>query len=41
MRLSKVEFKTMNNPVRRYFQKQLEFRNFRSLGFGTYCAQFN
>ena len=32
MRLSNVEFKAMNNPVRRYFQKHLEFRNFRSLG---------
>lgn len=32
MRLSHVEFKAMNNPVRRYVQKHLEFRNFRSLG---------
>lgn len=32
MRLSNVEFKAMNNPVRRFFQKHLEFRNFRSLG---------
>jgi SAM-dependent methyltransferase len=32
MRLSTVEFKAMNNPVRRCFQKHLEFRNFRSLG---------
>lgn len=32
MRLSRVEFKAMNHPVRRFFQKHLEFRNFRSLG---------
>ncbi|PKN17275.1 MAG: hypothetical protein CVU71_17245 [Deltaproteobacteria bacterium HGW-Deltaproteobacteria-6] len=32
MRLSDIEFKAMNNPVRRFFQKHVEFRNFRSLG---------
>lgn len=32
MRLSDIEFKAMNNPVRRFFQKHLEFRNFRWLG---------
>ena len=32
MRLSDIEFKAMNNPLRRYFQKHIEFRNFRWLG---------
>jgi ubiquinone/menaquinone biosynthesis C-methylase UbiE len=32
MRLSNIEFKAMNNPVRRFFQKHLEFRNFRWMG---------
>ena len=32
MRLSTIEFKAMNNPLRRFVQKHLEFRNFRSLG---------
>jgi len=32
MRLSDIEFKAMNNPVRRLFQKHIEFRNFRWLG---------
>ena len=32
MRLSDIEFKAMNNPLRRFLQKHLEFRNFRWLG---------
>ncbi len=32
MKLSPIEFKAMNNPLRRFFQKQVEFRNFQSLG---------
>ena len=32
MKLSDIEFKAMNNPLRRFIQKHLEFRNFRSLG---------
>ncbi|MEE9911007.1 MAG: class I SAM-dependent methyltransferase [Deltaproteobacteria bacterium] len=32
MRLSPMEFKAMNNPLRRFFQKQVEFRNSRWLG---------
>lgn len=32
MRLSTIEFKAMNNPLRRFFQKHVEFRNFRWLG---------
>lgn len=32
MKLSNIEFKAMNNPLRRFIQKHLEFRNFRSLG---------
>lgn len=32
MRLSDIEFKAMNNPLRRFIQKHLEFRNFRWLG---------
>lgn len=32
MRLSVIEFKAMNNPLRRFFQKQVEFRNFKWLG---------
>ena len=32
MRLSAIEFKAMNNPLRRFIQKHLEFRNFRWLG---------
>jgi len=32
MRLSDIEFKAMNNPLRRFFQKHIEFRNFRWLG---------
>jgi len=32
MRLSNIEFKAMNNPVRRFIQKHLEFRNFRWMG---------
>ena len=32
MRLSDIEFKAMNNPFRRFFQKHVEFRNFRWLG---------
>jgi SAM-dependent methyltransferase len=32
MRLSAVEFKAMNNPVRRFFQKYVEFQNFKRLG---------
>ncbi|MCJ7773665.1 MAG: class I SAM-dependent methyltransferase [Desulfobacterales bacterium] len=32
MKLSDIEFKAMNNPVRRFFQKHIEFRNFRWLG---------
>jgi Methylase involved in ubiquinone/menaquinone biosynthesis len=32
MKLSNIEFKAMNNPVRRFIQKQIEFRNFKWLG---------
>lgn len=32
MKLSAVEFKAMNNPVRRFFQKYVEFQNFKWLG---------
>jgi len=32
MRLSAIEFKAMNNPLRRFFQKHVEFRNFQWLG---------
>jgi len=32
MRLSNIEFKAMNNPLRRFIQKHLEFRNFRWMG---------
>jgi len=32
MRLSDIEFKAMNNPLRRFLQKHIEFRNFRWLG---------
>jgi len=32
MRLSDIEFKAMNNPLRRFFQKHIEFRNFGWLG---------
>ena len=32
MRLTKLEFWAMNNPVRRYIQKRLEFRLFQEMG---------
>lgn len=32
MRLSAVEFRAMNNPVRRFFQRYVEFQNFKWLG---------
>ena len=32
MRLTKLEFWAMNNPVRRYIQKHLEFRLFQEMG---------
>lgn len=32
MRLSAIEFRAMNNPLRRFFQKHWEFQNFRRLG---------
>lgn len=32
MRLSRIEFIAMNNPVRRLIQKHVEFRDFRNMG---------
>lgn len=32
MRLSDAEFRAMNNPIRRFFQKHLEFRLFTKMG---------
>lgn len=32
MRLSKIEFLAMNNPLRRFIQKHVEFRIFRNMG---------
>jgi len=32
MRLSNIEFRAMNNPLRRFIQKHVEFRRFRKMG---------
>lgn len=35
MKLSRIEFIAMNNPLRRFIQKHVEFRNFRDMGLSV------